>query len=87
MTFVFLRHVAEAHEMASNSGVATLRNFCWAVGPQKCLLGSLPKPGSLGQNGAVDKVPPKRSKYGIIRAGGRGNAVKISHGNDRGFGT
>ena len=36
--------------MASNSGVATLRNFCWAVGPQKCLLGSLPKPGSLGQN-------------------------------------
>ena len=36
--------------MASNSGVATLRNFCWAAGPQKCLLGSLPKPGSLGQN-------------------------------------
>ena len=35
---------------ASNSGVATLRNFCWAAGPQKCLLGSLPKPGSLGQN-------------------------------------
>ena len=29
MTSVFLRHVAEAHEVASNSGVATLRNFCW----------------------------------------------------------
>ena len=29
VTCVFLRHVAEAHEMASNSGVATLRNFCW----------------------------------------------------------
>ena len=29
VTSVFLRHVAEAHEMASNSGVATLRNFCW----------------------------------------------------------
>ncbi len=42
---------------------------------------------TLRQDGAVDKVPPKRSKYGIIRAGGRGNAVKISHGNDRGFGT
>ena len=40
------------------------------------------------QVGAVDKVPPNRSKYGIIKAGrGRGNAVKISHGNDRGFGT
>ena len=26
---VFLRHVAGAHETASNSGVATLRNFCW----------------------------------------------------------
>ena len=25
----FLRHVAEAHETASNSGGATLRNFCW----------------------------------------------------------
>lgn len=39
------------------------------------------------QVGAVDKVLPNRSKYGIIRAGGQGNAVKISHGNDRGFGT
>ena len=36
--------------MASNSGVATLRNFCWVGSPQKCLLGNLPKPGCLGQN-------------------------------------
>ena len=34
----------------------------------------------MSQNRAVDKVPPKRSNYGIMRAGrGRGNAVKISH--------
>ncbi|WP_251319602.1 hypothetical protein [Flintibacter muris] len=39
------------------------------------------------QFGTVGKVPPKRSKYGIIRDGkGWGYAVKISHGNDRGFG-
>ena len=40
VTSVFLRHVAEAHETASNSGVATLRNFhrpqarenaCWGA--------------------------------------------------------
>ena len=55
MTFVFLRHVAEAHEMASNSGVATLRNFCWAVGPQKCLLGSSPNPQDFGTK--CPKVP------------------------------
>ena len=40
VTSVFLRHVAGAHETASNSGVATLRNFhrpqarenaCWGA--------------------------------------------------------
>ena len=40
-----------------------------------------------GYLGAVDKVTPKRLKYGIIRTErGRGYAVKISHGNDRGSG-
>ena len=36
--------------MASNSGVATLRNFCRAQGPQKCLLGSSPNPLYFGTN-------------------------------------
>ena len=30
--------------------------FCGPRGPQKRLLGSLPKPGTLGQVGSVDKV-------------------------------
>lgn len=50
VTSVFLRHVAGAHEMASNSGVATLRNFCRAQGPQKCLLGRSPNPLYFGTN-------------------------------------
>ena len=41
--------------MASNSGVATLRNFCRAQGPQKCLLGSSPNPLYFGTN--CPKVP------------------------------
>ena len=48
--------------------MATLRNFCWAAGPQKCLLGSLPKPGSLGQN--VPKrlaASPPLSRWFLIR--------------------
>ena len=40
---------------ASNSGVATLRNFCRAQGPQKCLLGSSPNPLYFGTN--CPKVP------------------------------
>ena len=54
--------------MASNSGVATLRNFCWAAGPQKCLLGSLPKPGSLGQNvpKRLAALPPLSRRFLII---------------------
>ena len=37
--------------------------------------------------GLLTKSPPKSLKYGIIRTGrGRGYAVKISHGNDRGPG-
>ena len=55
VTSVFLRHVAEAHETASNSGVATLQNFCRAQGPQKCLLGSSPNPLYFGTN--CPKVP------------------------------
>lgn len=55
VTSVFLRHVAEAHETASNSGVATLQNFCRARGPQKCLLGSSPNPLYFGTN--CPKVP------------------------------
>ena len=39
----------------SNSGVATLRNFCRAQGPQKCLLGSSPNPLYFGTN--CPKVP------------------------------
>ena len=41
--------------MASNSGVATLRNFCRAQGPQKCLLGISPNPLYFGTN--CPKVP------------------------------
>ena len=41
--------------MASNSGVATLRNFCRAQGPQKCLLESSPNPLYFGTN--CPKVP------------------------------
>ena len=41
--------------MASNSGVATLRNFCRAQGPQKCLLGSSPNQLYFGTN--CPKVP------------------------------
>ena len=47
MTFVFLRHVAEAHEMASRAGVATPAIFAGPLAPQKCLLGELPKPAGL----------------------------------------
>ena len=57
MTFVFLRHVAEAHEMASNSGVATLRNFCWPQARKNACWGA-PKPsGTSGHDEAADKVP------------------------------
>ena len=42
--------------MASKASVDTLAIFARPKAPRKCLLGSLPKPGTLGQSGAVDKV-------------------------------
>ena len=57
MTSVFLRHVAEAHEMASNSGVATLRNFHRPQARENACWGAPQTRGTSGQIGAVDKVP------------------------------
>ena len=81
---VFRAMYGGAHETASNSGVATLRNFCWAAGPQKCLLGSLPKPGSLGQN--VPKrlaASPPLSRLFLIGAPVRKAEQMVDVGLDR----
>ena len=56
MTSVFLRHVAGAHEMASNSGVATLRNFCWPQARKNACWGAPQTRWTSGQIGAVDKA-------------------------------
>ena len=42
-------------------------DFCARRGRQKCLLGSLPKPGTSGLFGAVDKVSQQPSRYVIMR--------------------
>ena len=57
MTSVFLRHVAEAHEMASNSGVATLRNFCWPQARKNACWGA---PQTRWTSGQI--VPKSRRK-------------------------
>ncbi len=40
-----LRRFGALHVLASNASVATLTIFAWPGALQKCLLGSLPKPG------------------------------------------
>lgn len=83
-----LKELEQKHKEAENEEIVDIvRGMSISLEELPLVLQRIKAGDTLGQNGAVDKVPPKRSKYGIIRAGGRGNAVKISHGNDRGFGT
>ena len=63
MTFVFLRHVAEAHEMASNSGVATLRNFCWPQARKNACWGAPQTRWTSGQ------IVPKSRRYAPVVCG------------------
>lgn len=49
--------------MASNSGVATLRNFLLAAGPQKCLLGAPQARWTSGQ------IVPKSRRYAPVVCG------------------
>ena len=63
VTSVFLRHVAEAHEMASNSGVATLRNFCWPQARKNACWGAPQTRRTSGQ------IVPKSRRYAPIVCG------------------
>ena len=63
MTSVFLRHVAEAHEMASNSGVATLRNFHRPQARENACWGA---PQTRGTSGQI--VPKSRRKRGSVNS-------------------
>ena len=63
VTSVFLRHVAEAHEMASNSGVATLRNFCWPQARKNACWGAPQTRWTSGQ------IVPKSRRYAPVVCG------------------
>lgn len=63
VTSVFLRHVAGAHEMASNSGVATLRNFCWPQARKNACWGVPQTRWTSGQ------IVPKSRRYAPIVCG------------------
>ena len=63
VTSVFLRHVAEAHEMASNSGVATLRNFCWPQARKNACWGASQTRWTSGQ------IVPKSRRYAPVVCG------------------
>ena len=63
VTSVFLRHVAEAHETASNSGVATLRNFCWPQARKNACWGAPQTRWTSGQ------IVPKFRRYAPVICG------------------
>lgn len=61
-------HFPGGAQTASNSGVATLRNFCWARARKNACWGASPNPATLGQN--VPKqmaASPPLSRLFLIR--------------------